>query len=187
MKLSTQNLTRLEIFNDTDGPQESARITPAETPLPPLGQPETDSHGLRHPMRKTYVDRSDIDTLCHELRRVKEEIEKLREFEYAIRFALNDLSEGTNKTRRVIGQRYEAKIVDQDDYWLQSTLKDCVSQFPQFASTYLRISQYAPNMREVKKLENATGHPELVEFRDLLFSAREPSKAPPTVTITEIG
>lgn len=181
MKLSTQNLPRLEVFSESDQPQESARLSPQ-----PIDQ-QADSHGLRHPMRHTYVDRSDIDTLCHELQRVKSEIEKLREFEYAIRFALHELSEGTNKTRRVIGQRYEAKIVDQDDYWLQSTLKDCVLQFPQFASTYLRISQYAPNMREVKKLENATGHPELVEFRDLLFSAREPSKAPPTVTITEIG
>lgn len=138
-----------------------------------------------HPFRSVEVGTGDIDGMCQALLLVKEEIRKLRHYEHDLRNALDRLSEGTTKTRRVMSDRYEAKIVTADDYWSQSIFKELVKEDPEQSQVYLRISAYAPNLREVKKLEAASGNERFERFKMKLLSARQPSTSPASVTVTE--
>lgn len=115
---------------------------------------------------------------------VKKEIDQLREVERELRFAVESLSVGDTKTRRVVGERFEAKITMPDDYWSQSVLKDCVKRFPDLAARYLRVASWAVNMIDAKKLKNSSG-PAIDEFRDALWSACSPSDNAPTVVVTQ--
>lgn len=140
---------------------------------------------LRHPFTWVEVDSTDVDKICDAYLEVKQEIEKLRAFEYALRFRLEAMTDSDAKTRRVFGDKYEVKLTMPDDYWSQTTFKECVKQFPQMSETYLRISAYAPNLKEVKKLENASGSEEFMRFKSLLLSGRSESNSPASVSISE--
>lgn len=144
-----------------------------------------DTTGIIHPFRRREVDTENLDDLLGALNVVKTELAELREFERALREVVFRKSTGDTKTRRVISDRFEAKLTLPDDNWDQKVCKWAWANFPDLASVYLRIGTILPNLREVKKLESSSGDAEFLKFREVLLSARSPSTAPPTVSITE--
>lgn len=144
-----------------------------------------DSMTLSHPFRQTRVERSDIDGLCDELHRVKGELRDLHEYDQRLRRAIDSLSTADTKTRRVVGSRWEATLVSPSDYWSNAELKQCLSRFPDLAATYIRVSQYAPNLTEVKKLENTSGNETFEVFKRALLAARTKNNSPPSVSLAE--
>lgn len=146
---------------------------------------ESRSNGsVKHPFRNWIATTNDIDSICEMLVEVKKEIDQLREVERELRFAVEHLSVGETKTRRVVGERFEAKLTMPDDYWSQGVLKECAKRWPELAARYLRIATYAVNMVDAKKLKNSAG-PAIDEFRDTLWSACSPSDNAPTVVVTQ--
>lgn len=139
---------------------------------------------IPHPFRSGLVaDRLDVDDLIGMYRGVKEECDKLRVYEMALRHAISTHAKGDQKTQRVVGFQYTVKLTYPDDYWTQAILKELWDEDPQQSKTYLRISQLAPNLREVKKLEAASGNERFEQYKQRLLSARQPSNSPPTVSI----
>jgi len=140
-----------------------------------------------HPFRSMETGTSDIDGMCQMLMLVKDEMSKLRAYEHELRLAIDRLSTGDTKTRRVMGDKFEAKVVSAEPYWSQAIFKELVRDDPDQAKVYLRVATYAANLREVKKMEAATGNERFERFKMKLLSARTPSTSPATVTVTERG
>lgn len=139
---------------------------------------------IEHPYRSGWIARSDnVDEMADMLQTVKAEIEKLKLCEYALRNGIASLATAATKTKRVSGERFTCKVVMPDDYWEQATLKMLWSGNQELAKKYLRISSLAPQMVEVKKLENTSGSSELEDFKHRLFGARRQSNSPPSVSI----
>lgn len=141
---------------------------------------------IRHPFRSGLVaDREDVDDLAETLRGVKAEIDSLRACEIILRAAIAEHAKGEQKTQRVVGNRLMVKLTYPDDYWQQSVLKELWEADPEQSRVYLRIATFAPNLREVKKLEAAHGNERFENYKSRLLSARQPSNSPPTVVIEE--
>jgi hypothetical protein len=139
---------------------------------------------IDHPFRTgAFADVQETDSLWKLLEVVKEEQSKLRICELELRKALGLLTQGETKTRRLIGESVKLKLEFPSDYWTQSILSELVKEDPEQSQVYIRVSQYAPNLKEVKKLEAANGNERFEQYRAKLLSARSPSTAPPTVTI----
>jgi hypothetical protein len=130
----------------------------------------------------------DVDGLCATLDGVKNEIDKLRRFEYELRNILYAMSAGETKTRRVVGTDWEAVVVEPDSYWEQPTLKELWNDYSaEVVNKYLRVASIAPNLKEVKKLKNTvTDNEELQEFKTKLLAAERPANSPPRVTVTKV-
>lgn len=142
---------------------------------------------IYHPFAGEIIEPDSIDQLCQMLLRVKQEIDKLRMFEYDIRSLLWILTTGETKTRHLKTDLYEAKLVQADDRWTQSTLKELAKMDPEQAGVYLRIAQYAVNIREFKKGLATSGNERFTKFMEKLKSARQPATSPPTVSAKWIG
>lgn len=141
---------------------------------------------ISHPFRSGLVaDREDVDDLAETLRGVKSEIDSLRACEILLRAAIADHAKGDQKTQRVVGNRLTVKLTYPDDYWQQSVLKELWEEDPQQSRVYLRIATFAPNLREVKKLEAAHGNERFESYKKRLLGARQPSSSPPSVVIEE--
>jgi hypothetical protein len=140
---------------------------------------------ISHPYRSQVGARRDsIDELVDMLQTVKGEIESLRSCEMSLRAALAAMCSGSRKTQRLSGERFKVKLTWPDDTWQQSTLKELWTGDPQQSATYLRIATLAPNLREVKKLEETfSGNERFLTYKEKLLSARQPATNPPTVTL----
>lgn len=87
------------------------------------------------------------------------------------------------KTRRIAGDEHQAVLTMPSDKWNNAALKQLWERFPDLREKYLRITEVAPNMTEVKKLEGTTCEGELFKFRALLLAAREPASGQPSIKI----
>lgn len=139
---------------------------------------------IAHPFRSgLQVNRDNIDELVDLLQVVKNEIESLRSCEYSIRSALGAIAQGDRKTQRLRGDKHRVKITWPDDTWQQTTLKELWQADPQQSGIYLRIATLAPNLREVKKMEETYGNERFEAYKQKLLSARQPATSPPSVTV----
>ena len=141
---------------------------------------------IDHPYRTgVRTDPSDIDAVCKSIEVVKEELAKLREYEHTLRYSLARISLDETKTRRVKGNKYVAVLTSPDDYWSQAGIKQIekVSEFHDWFNDFFRIATYAPNLREIKKMESTTGHPIFESFKAHVLACRTPSIGPPSVKI----
>jgi hypothetical protein len=140
---------------------------------------------IEHPFRGFSIDASDIDQMADLLVAVQNEIKQLRVCEYLIRGQLGGMAEGELKTRRLKGETHTLRIEMPADYWDQGTLKELWKRDEMQAKEYLRIATLAPNLREVKKLENCSGNERFEKFKHDLLGARMPSSSPPRVVVEE--
>lgn len=139
---------------------------------------------IAHPFRKDLkVDRDNIDQLVELLQAVKGEIESLRSCEMAIRSALAAIAQGDRKTQRLRGEKWKIKLTWPDDSWQQTPLKELWQEDPQQSQVYLRIATLAPNLREVKKMEETYGNERFEAYKAKLLGARQPATSPPSVTV----
>ncbi len=132
------------------------------------------------------VDPSNIDGMAIMLQVVSEEIGKLAELKNNLRTAMWRLTEGTAKTRRLVTDRFKLKLEQPADTGQQSTLKELWKDDPTQSLVYLRVATLAPNMREVKKMEQASGNERFTQYRDKLLGARQRSGSPPKVSFEEV-
>lgn len=137
------------------------------------------------PETREIVDLGSIDDLLAAWQRF-EETEAVRQlFKGRIATAIANLTDGTNKTRRVRGTRLRAKVEMPEDGWDSSVLKECWNSYENLARKYLRIGSVYPLMREVKKMENETGPPDFEQFKRMVLEARRPPRGLPRITIEE--
>lgn len=148
-----------------------------------MGLSLRDQH-VAHPFRSgVKADRDNIDELIDLLQVVKGELESLRSCEYSLRSALGVLAQGTRKTTRLVGTKFRAKVSWPDPTWQQTTLKELWQEDPQQSQTYLRIATLAPNLREVKKMEETYGNERFETYKAKLLGARQPATSPPSITV----
>ena len=139
---------------------------------------------IAHPFRKDVAaEAGDIDGMAIMLTNVKAEIAKLRATECILRTQLANMTTGDAKTRRLVGEMVKLKIEMPSDMWQQSVLKTLWVDDVEMSSIYLRVDRLAPNLREVKKLENASGNARFAEYKRRLLSARQASTSLPVVTV----
>ena len=132
------------------------------------------------------VDATDIDGMALMLQMVTDEIGKLAALKNNLRLAMWNLTQGTARTRRLVTDRFKLKLEQPPDSWQQSTLKELWKDDPDQSKTYLRVATLAPNLREVKKMEQASGNERFTQYRDKLLGARQRSGSPPTVTFEKV-
>jgi len=141
---------------------------------------------ITHPFIAHAVAKADnIDELCHLLSIVKEQSTRLKACEYECRSALALLTQGETKTRRLKGDRFTAKLTYPGDNWSQGVLKQLVKEDPEQSILYIRVATYAPNLKEIKKLEACNGNERFEAYKTKLLEARSPSLSPPTVSFEE--
>ena len=141
---------------------------------------------VTHPFRtKLIADVANIDDMIDMLRGVQGELKSLRVCEGLLRQHLGFLTTGDLRTRRLVTDKFVAKVVLPSDSWSQSPLKELWRDDPEQSEVYLQIATLAPKMIEVKKMENATGNERFEVYKAKLLGARSASTAPPTITIEE--
>lgn len=149
-----------------------------------MGTLDTAEQHYEHPFRPGEICSSDdLDSLAAMLERVKDEAAKLKSYEYTIRNLIAAMRPGRTKTERVQGDRYVCKVVTPDDYWDQTTLKKLWQSDPQQSQVYLRIATLAPNLTEIKKMQNTNGNERFEAYKAELLAAKRPSNSPPSVTV----
>lgn len=141
---------------------------------------------VAHPFRTDYrADADNVDALAEMYETVREEIARLRATESLLRVEIGKLATGDQNTQRLKGDRYTVKVTKPKDVWQQSILKELAEEDPMQSKLYLRIQSYAPNLREINKLEATTGNERFERYKEKILSARQPSTAPPNVSIEE--
>lgn len=144
---------------------------------------------LINPVTGAIVDTGDIDSLilaCEECRRI---LDDTNAFYRTLREIAWSKTEGTTKTRRLRGKRYQAKVVQGDVYPVGAILKEAWNSYPQFREKYLRISRVDPQMREVAKLRSmSSDDPAFVQFKKMIEDAiTKGTEGLPTVSMEEGG
>lgn len=129
------------------------------------------------------IDTSTTDGLITALERVNSLDAQVYAAKLAIKQAIALKAQGGTKTQRVAGETRIAKVEFPSDKWNTSALKDAWEKFPQFRGDYLRIAKVDPQLREVKKLAETYGTPELEEFKKVVLGANEGPSGSPTITI----
>lgn len=137
--------------------------------------------GITDPTTGEVIDPRNVDQMVEAYARLDALHREVGEALRSIRSALGELSNGDARTRRVRGDHHRVRLEMPDPTWDQKKLRQAWDEFPKLAQEFIRIAQFAPKLREVKKAENESGSPEFTSFRDLLMSAKEPSTAPPRV------
>ena len=139
---------------------------------------------IQHPFNSmVFAHTDDVDEMWTMLDHVKFHLKCLRDVEYQLRNCIGFLTEGEAKTRRVVGKEHTVKLTFPSDVWTQSTLKELALDDADMSKLYLRIATYAPQMKEVKKLESTSGTERFEAYKEKLLSARQPSGSPPVVTL----
>ena len=140
---------------------------------------------IDHPFGNRSASVDNVDEMWDLLALVKEQQQRLKEIEYSLRGCIGFLTEGTKKTRRDVGDKHTVKLSYPGDYWSQQVLKELARDEAEMSKLYLRIATYAPQLREIKKLESTTGNERFETYKAKILSARQPSTSPPTVSLEE--
>lgn len=140
---------------------------------------------ITNPVSGAAIDTEDVDQLIEAFailddvnKRVYATLQQLREL-------IGAKTDGTAKTRRLVGQRLQVKVEMPDDNWNNGQLKEAFNAYPQFRDAYLRIDTVKPQLREVKKLKTMTivDNPAMELFRDIVLGANQGPTGLPKVTI----
>lgn len=117
------------------------------------------------------VDRELTDSLIDAFEKLelisKIATDRLRE----IRKCLADQCEGDGVTRRIRGDRRQAKVTLSNVYWDQPTLKRVFEQFPDLRDQCLRVDSVGVKAREFNKIKVTAGPERFEEFRDQIAKA----------------
>ena len=142
-------------------------------------------HRIVHPFAPNlFADVNDVDQLAFLYCLIRDQRQALQQAEAELRFAIADHSRAETKTGHIKTDHYTVKVEQPDDAWSQAMLKQVWSSWDD-ANTYLRIGSLAPNLREVKKLENTSGDETFEAWKKVLLDARQPSGAAPKITVKE--
>jgi len=144
---------------------------------------ESDAPEIKSPLDGMLVAVDDPDGLID----LYEQLDLFDKHLYAtklkIREALAALTEGDAKTRRVMGKRRAAKVTMPADSWDNGILREAWESYPALRDGYLRIAKIEPRLREVKKLANTSGTPEIETFRNMVLSANRGPTGTPSISI----
>lgn len=124
-----------------------------------------------------------IDEMARLLEHVKEQQARLKACEYELRESLGKLTTSEKKTRHLKGESIEVKLTYPSPSWSQPVLKELVKEDPDMSALYIRVSSYAPNLKEVNKLETTSGTERFEKYKAKILSARSESNQPPSVSI----
>lgn len=152
---------------------------------PPAPTPTTPAAEVVDPLTGEIVSTTDADALIELWARLREIDAQIYAAKTATARALASLTTGDAKTRRVQGQRLRCVVEMPSTNWDNSRLKEAWHAFPRWRDTYLRISEISPNLREVNKLRNMSGPPDLETFRAMVLGAERESTATPRIKIEE--
>lgn len=140
---------------------------------------------ITNPVSGAAIDTEDVDQLIEAFailddvnKRVYATLQQLREL-------IGAKTDGTAKTRRLVGQRLRVKVEMPDETWNNGQLKEAFNAYPQFRDAYLRIETVKPQLREVKKLKTMTivDNPAMELFRDIVLGANQGPTGLPKVTV----
>jgi pimeloyl-CoA synthetase len=141
---------------------------------------------LFNPETGKRLDPDDVDALIDALEIVKRHLSKCFDHKRAIEDALfARVSKLKTKTRRVKGDRRQARIEMPDKPQDRARLKKIVEKFKIIWPQLIRISAYSVKMREYKKAVNTEGSEVWNEYRDAVKSAILEPTAKPKVIIEE--
>lgn len=149
---------------------------------------ETDKGGGEHvgvfdPGRKVYVDTTDVDGLIGLYERADAQYKKALDVRRQCAHALEVLTEGDARTRRVRGETREAQVVQPDDYWDQSMLFEAWNSYPKFRDEMLKIATLRVRLRIFKKAVNTSGPPDFEQFRNMVAAANKGPSGTPRIVI----
>ncbi len=136
--------------------------------------------GVMDPMNGEILPLTTNDQLVNTLDRLNQLAAMVAEARKYVQIAIVDRAHGAS---RLEGDTRCARLTKQPRKWNQSRLKDLWHRFPELRERFLRIATLAPNLNEVKKLENTSCDGDLSRFRMLLAVSEEEQTLPPTVTI----
>jgi len=131
------------------------------------------------PTTGELVPVDDVDALLECYGRVKAMNDRCYAVQLAIRNKLWAMTEGDNKTRRIVGRRHKAKLTQADDGWDNSILLEAFNAYPNLRDQCLKIGTIKVMAREFKKLVNTSGPADFEQFRNMVSKAhRGPSGTP---------
>lgn len=140
---------------------------------------------IENPIDPELISTTDVDALIDAIEawtKLDKEIYAAKTM--AIR-ALVALTDSDARTRRIQGRRRKAVIEMPGTNWDNSKLKEAWNSYPQFRDQYLRIAEIAPQLREVNKLRETSGPPDLECFKSIIESAERQPTRNPTVKIEQ--
>jgi len=146
---------------------------------------EEHSSAFRDPITGELVKLDDVDGLIDAYERADNLLRELRAFTAKIRVQLYELSVGDTKTRRIRGQRRRAKVVQPNDVWDQSILKEAWNSFPHLRDEALQIERLKVRIREWNKIKNETGPDDFLTFRAMLEKANRGPQGLPKIEIEQ--
>lgn len=155
-----------------------------ESPPEPTPTPTTPAEVV-DPLTGEIVPVTDADALIELWTRLREIDQQIYAAKTATARALAALTTGEARTRRVQGQRLRCVVEMPPTNWDNSRLKEAWHAFPRWREEYLRIAEVAPNLREVAKLRNMSGPPDLETFRAMVLGAERESTATPRIKVEE--
>lgn len=127
-----------------------------------------------------------IDLLWDRYERSREMGRLLELFELRIRAFIQSCADGTGKTLRVRGRRHRIKVELPDDSWNQSKLKEAVRLHANMVEDWIRVSAYAVNMREWKKILNETGPADFEAAKKAILECNEGPRGPARISLEEV-
>lgn len=135
------------------------------------------------PITGEVLSSNDVDQLLEAYERIDAADKKLFAAKMFIRHSIGQLTTGSAKTRRVRGKTWQCAVEMADTNWDQSVLKELWNSYPVQSQEFLKIESIAIRKREVKKLMEMTGEPDLETFKKILRSAEKPATALPRIII----
>lgn len=138
---------------------------------------------IQHPLTGELIDPTDIDALGDALIDINRCWDLLKVAKDSVVTAIAKHATEEGATRRVRGERHRIKLTMPKDHWSSSILGNVWgnANYEKWSRQYVRPSGFAPNIREIKKLENESGGPKFEEMKQLIFAARSEPRGLPSV------
>lgn len=140
---------------------------------------------LTNPISGATIDLQSVDSLLEHFAILNEMNKQVYATLNVLRERIGAMTDGTNKTRRLVGSQLRVKVEMPSDSWNNAKLKEAWNAYPAFAGDYLKISAVDPQIREVNKLKTMTvvDNPAFEVFRDIVLGANQGPTGLPKVTI----
>jgi hypothetical protein len=145
-----------------------------------------DQATIECPVSGELVPGEDVDALLAMYRRIKRVKDQMDDELRQLKAHLWNLTSSDNKTRYLVGEKLQAKLVEPSNTWDQSILRELHNSFPDLALRYMRIAELAVRKREVDQLRRSAGSKKLEGFKKILLAAERPPTSWPTVTVSNL-
>lgn len=129
------------------------------------------------------VDGADADWLIREYVRWDERYRMAGAARRQLAYALERLTKGEAKTRRVEGLKYRAKVELPADSYNQGKLRSAWNAYPKLRDRLLRIESLGVRKRELAKLVATAGPADLEQFTRMVAEANDGPRGTPRITV----